>query len=329
MVRRAGLASRFVVDSHAEPVLHFNVDLWGLTGALPTRVHQRSIAIGRWEHENPQWGEWWRAAGRRGDCLSIFWDWSRGSRGRSMARLDVDPAGSAGPELVSLSVIDHPRNYDGLDAEAVTLTFVASLNALLGGVAARLDLARPEPIPPTRRERRWLDEGNQAPPPVADLTKPLTDRRKEVRPLPEAEFWAIVNALSGNGEQRERRLRGQLRKLTLAQLAGFQARYVWATRELYTSALWSVANDAIGWASDDAFTSLRCWAVGQGQSVFDGVRTDPNRLHEALAGADLEDVGDGEALATVADELYVDRCGRSIAADYLGIQPLEPDAAPA
>jgi hypothetical protein len=58
-------------------------------------------------------------------------------------------------------VIDHPRNYDGLDAEAVTLTFVASLNALLGGVAERLDLARPEPIPPTRRERRWLDEGNQ------------------------------------------------------------------------------------------------------------------------------------------------------------------------
>lgn len=300
-----------MVESLVEPVLHFSVDLWTIKGSLPTRVHQRTIAIERWQQENPDWGAWWRAAERQRGSLAVNWDWSRGSRGRSQARLDLNSAASDELEFYSLAVTDHPSNYAGLDAEAATLTFVANLNALLGAVADRLDLARPEPIPPTRRERRWLEDGNQAPQPVGDLAKPLVDRRQEVQPLHEAEFWTIINSLNGNEEQRERRLRGQLRKLTLPQLAGFHARYVWATRELHTSALWSVADEAIGWASDDVFTDLRCWLVGQGQSVFDSVRADPNRVRESLEGIDLEDIGYGEALAAVAEELYGDRCGQA------------------
>jgi hypothetical protein len=52
-------------------------------------------------------------------------------------------------------------------------------------------------------------------------------------------------------------------------------------------------------------------------------------VRESLEGIDLEDIGYGEALAAVAEELYSDRCGRGMAADYLGIESHEPETEPA
>lgn len=310
-----------------DPVLHFHVDLWRSPGPLPTRVHQRSIAIRDWEGQHPEWGEWWRAQNGRAS-LSIFWDWGQGPRARVRTRLEAEPPRSGKWRRATLYVTDPMRRYDGLDPEAVTLSFLAGLNVVLPAVAQRLELDMPGPLPPNRRERRWLEEGNEAPPPPKEFAKPLVDGRKEVVPLPEAEFWALMDSLHGDGVQRERRLRGQLRKLSLAQLAGFHATYVEATRALYTEALWALTHEEIGWASDDVFTDLRCWLVTRGREVYDAVRAQPASLREALTGVDLEEIGDGEIFAAVAEELYVDRCGRSFATDYLTIETHEPIGPP-
>jgi hypothetical protein len=229
---------------------------------------------------------------------------------------------------VCLNVTDAIRAYEGLDPEAVTLTFLAGLNGLLAGVADRLEIPRPTPLPPTRRERRWLEAGNQLPAAAAAFTQPLIDRRKEISALPQGDFWAVMDALTGDAWQRERRLRGLLRKRTLPDLAAFHAAYVVATRELYTKGVWEAADQAIGEASDDVFTDLRCWVVAQGQAAFDALRADPTRLQETLEGVDPEEISGGEVLAAIAEELYLDRSGRTIAADYLGIERHEPSTAP-
>ena len=249
-------------------------------------------------------------------------------RGRPHVRLDVWPLRPEGPTCVDAWVSERASAYDGLASEAATLTFIGGVDALLRGLADRFGRPHPGPLGHTRREKRWLEEGGEPPSPSTFLSKPLTDRRVPVPALPEEHFWRVMDALSGDGELRERRLRGQLRKLTLAQLAGFHARYVQMTMGVYTKPVWVAVEAVIGFASDDVFTDVRCWLVAQGRDTYDSVVRQPDRLRKVLANIDDEELASGEVLAAAAEEMYVDRCGRSMTSDYLGLGLHEPEGPP-
>ena len=283
---------------------------------LQTRLHQRAAAIERWADANRDWGRWWRAPDHGRATLTVYWESAPGARAKSHVRVEEVPAPPGGVAQVYVWVFDHGTNYDGLtDPEAVTLKFVSGVDALLRGVAIRFTRPHPDPLPRTRREREWLAAGNQPPVGGGFLAGPLEDTRSEVQALPEADFWEIMNSLSGDVARRERRLRGQLRKLRLPQIAAFHVSYVQATRELYTRELWDVAEEAIGWASDDVFTDLRCWVVAQGRETYDAVRADPAGLRQALMDLDEEVMAAAESLGNEADQLYAARAGRSMPGD--------------
>jgi len=244
-------------------------------------------------------------------------------------RVDVDPV-IAGRQQVFATVHDHPSNYADLhEPEAITLRFVAGIDAVLRGIAEHVDSERPEALPRTRRERQWIETGHEAPRAPAFLEMPIRENRRAITRWAEDRFWALMDELDGEMLAREDGLRRQLRSLTLADLAACHVTFVSLTRSLCSQELWAAADSVMGWVSDDVFTDLRCWIVAQGRTTYDLVRTDPSQLAGVLADVDLEEVGAAEALAVMPDELYADRTGRSIDGDYLGIEPHElPDVPP-
>jgi hypothetical protein len=282
-----------MITPKSRPALDFNVDLWRVRGLVPTRIHQRCVAIEEWERNHVDWSAWWRAYDHR-HSLSIFWDWAPTTKAKASARLEVDPPLASGPGMVFLHVTDLVRTYEGLEPEAMTLTFLAGLNQLLSGIADRLDIPGPTPLPPTRRESRWLEEGNQAPAPVAVFTRPLTDRRKEVRPLPEADFWELVNELEGDSAQRERRLRGLLRKRTLPSSAarrrgGLSSCFLRAAASfILLLVLRAMATSSTGAHSPDAtWRGLGGHVPGDWSSNRDNDFSEP-AVHEVCSGGSLE-----------------------------------------
>lgn len=296
---------------------------------LQSLLHQRAVAIHDWADANREWGAWWRVPDHGRSTLCVFWDSTKGLKARSSVSVDEIPPPPGGVWRIDISVSDSPSNYDGLDdPQAITLRFVATVDALLTGVADRFERPHPSPLPRTRRERDWVNAGHAEPSPSAFLARPLLDSRATVEAMPAAEFWAIMNSLSGDTEHREHQLLGKLRKLRLPQIAGFHARYVQATNALYTRTLWSTAKEAMGWSSDDVFTDLRCWIVAQGQTPHNAVLMNPSELRAILAATDLEEIGAAEGLGYAPSEMYAARTGRSLGGDYKGIEPHEQGRPP-
>lgn len=124
-----------------------------------------------------------------------------------------------------------------------------------------------------------------------------------LRPMTEDEFWALVDAWSGEPGDRAARedlLRARLLRLTPAAVAAFQAHLERAVEAAYTRPLWDAATRIEGGrCSDDGFEYFRLWLVAQGRAVYEAALAAPDTLADlsairALSGRPVQDWDDDE-----------------------------------
>lgn len=149
-------------------------------------------------------------------------------------------------------------------------------------------------------------------------------------------FWSIVDltrqqAPRSIGEQAEV-LRGELDRLSIEDLLGFESAYTRASHALYTWEIWRAADIIIGDTSEDVFADFRSWLISRGRSVYEEVVASADHGLAALELRDDggEEVGAGEVFGAVAHEVYQSRTGVDLvdalpdrpSADFLTFGPL-------
>jgi len=135
-----------------------------------------------------------------------------------------------------------------------------------------------------------------------------------IEPMPETEFWAIIDATAkfeADAERQEDELRAELRKLNTEELAAFELAFQRELNRSYSWDLWGADYVIHGGASDDGFEYFQRWLISKGRKVFSAVLDDPDCLTDILAeelGGPLE----FEEFGTVAGDVWTEKTGMSM-----------------
>jgi Protein of unknown function (DUF4240) len=125
-------------------------------------------------------------------------------------------------------------------------------------------------------------------------------------------FWNVVDSTIGLEQYPDRQLaelHTALGKLSVEQIAQFEASFDAEMRRSYSWDLWGADYVVHGGASDDSFEYFRCWLISKGKRLFEKVLADPDSLADVLAPK-VEGVLEFESFAYVARKTWGEKTGK-------------------
>lgn len=132
-------------------------------------------------------------------------------------------------------------------------------------------------------------------------------------PMPEAQFWAIIDGLAAAGDDPEERLEAleiALTALSLDELIAYEMTFRRLLNQAYTWDLWGAAYVIHGGCSDDGFEYFRRWLVSRGRKAYEAALKDPDNLADLdLAPMGPEGYWEFEEFYYVAVETYEEKGG--------------------
>ncbi|NLU67729.1 DUF4240 domain-containing protein [Streptomyces sp. HNM0574] len=150
--------------------------------------------------------------------------------------------------------------------------------------------------------------------------------------MEETEFWELIDsartAADGDADEQGELLVDRLAQLDPDAVTCFAQHFESRYNRAYQWDLWAAAWILLDGASDDVFSSFRCWLIGQGREVFENAAHDADTLAGLLGEFDADLDGDGEELGFTADDAYEQLTGQELPELGLPEPPEEPVGVP-
>ena len=138
-------------------------------------------------------------------------------------------------------------------------------------------------------------------------------------------FWNIIDATKRTGRrERLEALRDEIRKLSAAEIAGFDHEFDRQMRHSFTWDLWGAAYVINGGCSDDGFDYFRSWLISLGRRTFQQALADPDSMAdetEVLRAREDDEGVQFEKFAYVAQLVHEEKTGQPIPSDPAGVPP--------
>ena len=130
-----------------------------------------------------------------------------------------------------------------------------------------------------------------------------------VPPMPEAEFWKLIDdarpKLLYSQDKHLAALRKSLARLTPESIVAFNERRGELLARSYDWKLWAAAYVIGGGCGDDGFDYFRSWIISQGRAFFERTVEDPDSLaQDKRVGIWLDDLPEFELFDYAAHEAY-------------------------
>ncbi len=140
--------------------------------------------------------------------------------------------------------------------------------------------------------------------------------------MTEDEFWAFI----ARSREKSAECQGQAAELAwllsaqpAPEIQSFDDIFAAKRQTAYRWDLWGAAYIINGGCSDDGFEYFRCWLIGQGRAIYEGVIADPDSLAEIFTGD--EDNVECEDLLYAADRAHEDLMGTALPARQFAGSP--------
>jgi Protein of unknown function (DUF4240) len=151
----------------------------------------------------------------------------------------------------------------------------------------------------------------------------LSASERQTYPMPEEQFWKIIDATTKQKRAPERQcalLKNQLRGVTTDDVVAFEQRFQHLQLRAYNWDVWGATYVVHGGASDDAFEYFMRWLISRGRTDFELVLREPDALGSIIP-IDHYEPCEFEEFAYVASQVWQSKTGIDPWQDELGRFP--------